>query len=293
MELATFLSELQVEEIRKLVETKRQTLGFIGETPIGEAIFRALESLDIILLEYPIQSEGDRQAFSAALLHSEVDGEKLVFLGLNTADYLDKQIFAIAHELYHYFTKSGSHLSRLNGGDNLVEAKANRFAAEFLLPQNVLKSIVLKEFKGSCLRTISPRALLRFIARLQCSWSLPYRSLVRALQEIDAIDSIQYDQLYTVDERDNSGEYWKYGEAIDDDVFLRLNTRTLNIGTSPTLIELIIRNFEDDLIDEYLFVEALQLFRKKPEDFGYSPQISSEDVAEFADLWDEGAEDED
>jgi Zn-dependent peptidase ImmA (M78 family) len=281
------LNELQVEEIRKLAEKERQTLGFIGEVPIGEAIFRALDTLGIILLEYPIDSEGDRQAFSASLLYSEVDGNELVFLGLNTADYLDKQIFAVAHELYHYFTKSGSHLSRLNGDGDLIEAMANRFAAEFLLPQSILKSIVLKGFKRSCLQDIRLKTLLRFIARLQCAWWIPYRSLVRALREIDAIDSEQYDLLYTIEERDSSGEYWKYGEAINGDIFLKLNTVTLDIGTSPENIELIIRNFEDDLIDEHLFVETLNLFRKRPEDFGYFHEIASDDLAEF-DEWGNG-----
>lgn len=292
MKQSKVLDELQVEDIRKLAKKERQTLGFIGKTPIGSTIFRILDTLGIILLEYPVKSEGKRQAFSAALLYSEVDGEELVFLGLNTADYLDKQIFAVAHELYHYYTKSGSHLSRLNGDDHLVEAIANRFAAEFLLPQNILKSIVLEEFKSSCLQDVLPKTLLRFIARLQCAWEVPYRSLVRALYEIHAIDSQQYELLYEIDERDPSGEYWKYGKAINGDVFVRLNTVTLGVGTSPKNIELIIRNFEDDLIDEHLFIQALQLFQKKPEDFDYSPEVSSEDLAEFEDLWDEGEENE-
>src|SRR5690625_889754 len=159
------LNELQVEKIRNLAARKRQSLGFLGENPIGRDIFGVLESLGIILLEYPIKSDSSRQAFSAALLYSELDGKELVFLGLNTADYLDKQVFAVAHELYHYFAKSGSHLSRLNGDEDIVEAKANRFAAEFLLPQNMLRSIVLKEFKRSRLQEIQTRTLLRLIAR--------------------------------------------------------------------------------------------------------------------------------
>ena len=101
-----------------------------------------------------------------------------------------KQIFAIAHELYHFFTKTGSHLSRQDGQESdLVEAKANWFAAEFLLPEKVPK---------------------------RCS-----------------------------------------------------NTTTKTTGSSPKAIETILRNFEDNLIDEDTCISMLGLFGKSPADYGY------------------------
>ena len=134
-------------------------------------------------------------------MYSEEGGQKLVFIGLNTADYFDRQIFAIAHELYHYYSKTGSHLSRLEEeGESIVEVQANRFAAEFLLPQSILESIVLDEFKTSCLERIQFKTLLRFIARLQCTWWLPYRSLVRRLKETGAISNKQYQELQLTNE---------------------------------------------------------------------------------------------
>lgn len=169
------LNEVQIDEIRKLAKEKRRSLGFVGETPIANDIFTILEKLDIMLLEYPIKAEGDKPTFSAAIMYSKEGDNKLTFIGLNTADYYDKQIFAVAHELYHYYTKSGSHLSRLESEQHsLVEAKANRFAAEFLLPKSELESIVLKEFKSSSLEHIHQKTLIRFIARLHCMWWLPY-----------------------------------------------------------------------------------------------------------------------
>lgn len=276
------LNEVQVDEIRKLAGEKRLSLGFVGETPIANDIFTILDRLDIMLLEYPIESEGDRPAFSAAIMYSEEGDKKLTFIGLNTADYYDKQIFAIAHELYHYYTKSGSHLSRPEDEDNsLIEVKANRFAAEFLLPETVLESIVLDEFKTSSLEKIQHKALLRFIARLHCTWWLPYRSLVRRLHEIGAISSEQYAELYSVDERDLLGEYGKIGQAINKEVFLKLNQPTKNIGTSPNEIEIIIRNFEDNLIDEDKFAETLSLFNRTPDEFGYEIKVSQEDIDEL------------
>ena len=288
------LNEVQVDEIRKLVGDERRFLGFVGETPIANDIFTILDRLDIMLLEYPIESEGDRPAFSAAIMYSEEGDKKLTFIGLNTADFYDKQIFAIAHELYHYYTKSGSHLSRPEDEESsLIEIKANRFAAEFLLPETVLESIVLDEFKTSTLEKVQHKTLLRFIARLHCTWWLPYRSLVKRLHEIRAISSEQYAELYSVDERDLQGEYGKIGQAINMEVFLKLNQPTKNIGTSPNEIEIIIRNFEDNLIDEDKFAETLSLFNRTPDEFGYEIKVSQEDIDELDAFFSREDDDED
>ena len=288
------LNEVQVDEIRKLAGEKRLSLGFVGETPIANDIFTILDRLDIMLLEYPIESEGDRPAFSAAIMYSEEGDKKLTFIGLNTADFYDKQIFAIAHELYHYYTKSGSHLSRPEDEESsLIEVKANRFAAEFLLPETVLESIVLDEFKTSTLEKVQHKTLLRFIARLHCTWWLPYRSLVRRLHEIGAISAEQYAELYSVDERDLQGEYGKIGQAINKEVFLKINQPTKNIGTSPNEIEIIIRNFEDNLIDEDKFAETLSLFNRTPDEFGYEIKVSQEDIDELDAFFSREDDDED
>ena len=103
MNNSVVLNEKQIQDIRMLARAKRQELGFVGETPIANDIFTILERLNIRLLEYPIISEGDRPAFSAAVMYSKEGNQELVFIGLNTADYFDKQIFAIAHELYHFY----------------------------------------------------------------------------------------------------------------------------------------------------------------------------------------------
>ena len=279
------LSALDIESIRQLAHDQRFALGFAGEPPLANDILMILEKLNIILLEFPIETESDKPAFSAVILCSQEGGEDLVFIGLNTADYYDRQIFAIAHELYHYFTKTGSHLSRQEGPEiDVVEAKANRFAAEFLLPEDVLRRRVLEEFKSYSLADIQTKVLLRFIARLHCTWWLPYRSLVKRLWEIKAITKRQYQELYCIDERDGEGEYGRIGRSVQSDIFSKLNTATKTIDTSPRAIETILRNFEDGLIDEDTFANTLRLFNKDPADFGYEILISQDDVDEIHDF---------
>ncbi len=280
------LSAQDIESIRELAEEKRFSLGFAGDPPIANDIHTILEKLSIILLEFPIETESDRPAFSAVILCSEEGGEPLVFIGLNTADYQDKQIFAIAHELYHYFTKTGSHLSRQNGQENdVVEAKANRFAAEFLLPEDVLRRRIFNEFKSYSLADIQTKVLLRFIARLHCTWWLPYRSLVKRLWEIEAITDTQYKELYLIDERDPEGDYGRIGRSTQKDIFTMLNTTTKTIGTSPRAIETVFRNFENNLIDEDTFANTLRLFNKCPADYGYEISVSQDDIDEIHDFF--------
>lgn len=274
-----------IESIRELSGKERFSLGFAGDPPIANDIHTILEKLGIILLEFPIETESDRPAFSAVILYSEEGGERLVCIGLNTSDYYDKQVFAIAHELYHYFTKTGSHLSRQNGQENdVVEAKANRFAAEFLLPEDVLRRRVFDEFKSYSLAEIQTKVLLRFIARLHCTWWLPYRSLVKRLWEIEAITQTQYQEFYRLDERDPEGEYGRIGRSTQKEIFTMLNTITKTIGTSPRAIETVIRNFENNLIDEDTFANILSLFNKCPADYGYEISVSQGDIDEIHDF---------
>jgi Zn-dependent peptidase ImmA (M78 family) len=293
MKQVAMLSDVQSEEVRRLARDKRQSLGFIGESPIAKGIFTILDQLGVMLLEYPIGSESSQPALSAAMIYLEEGEEELVFIGLNTADYYDRQIFAIAHELYHYYTKSGSHLSRLDDEDgSIIEAKANRFATELLLPEVVLKGIVLEEFRNSSIAQVSTKTLLRLVARLYCTWWLPYRAILMSLLEIQAISKKQYDELCSIDERDPNGDFSKIGRAVNEEIFSKLNAVTNTVGTSPYDIEIIIRNFEDNLIDEDMFADALSLFNKTPGDFGYEIRVSDEDLDELSNFLNGEGDDE-
>lgn len=128
---------------------------------------------------------------------------------------------------------------------------------------------------------VSTKTLLRFIARLQCTWWIPYRSIVKRLSEIKAISKKQYEELYTINERNLNDEYGKIGHAINNEAFIKLNKATNNIGTSPNDIEIIIRNFEDNLIDEDKFADTLSLFNKIPDNFDYKITVSEEDIDEL------------
>ena len=57
------LSELEIDEIRKLAEKERQGLGFLAKTPIANDLVTILDDLNIILLELPIESKAINKLF--------------------------------------------------------------------------------------------------------------------------------------------------------------------------------------------------------------------------------------
>lgn len=272
-----------IEEIKDLARKQRLVLGYGEDTSIANDLQTVLEKEGITLIQYPIPSgnKKERPQLSAMLYCSD----PFNYVCVNTADYYDKQVFAIAHELYHYYTKIGSRSCwQESNADDDVEIKANRFAAEFLLPESALKRRVVDEFSSYSLQNIQIQTVLRFIARLHCTWHLPYQSLVKRLREIDAITESQYQELYAIEERNSESAYYRIGRSTCDEIFTKLNTITNAVGTSAHAIETIVRNFEHNLIDEQAFSDTLKLFNKDPADFGYEISISQDALDEIDDF---------
>ena len=264
----------ETENIIDMAKRQKLELGIGSSIPVISDIFYFLEKKDIALVQYPIESEGPNELASIFVSIKEDDCE-FKFIGLNTNDYYDKQIFAIAHELYHYATYSGNtepHISRHTD----TEKKADFFAAEFLLPQEALKSEIVNNFGKLDISGISTSAVLRFIARMHCTWGLPYKSIVKRLYEIGAADSKRYEELYAVDERDTEGDYYKIGMSTDEDAFLKLNKITRKTGTDMRNLEVMAKNYEDGIIGENTLMKGLELFSRTLEDFGLHNQIEGQ-----------------
>ena len=176
------LTASQVEEIRQRADEVRKLFGVFGDVPIGNDIFMLLEKNNIILCEYPFEaSEGSHT--DATLTRFETKQGPIVFIGLNTSLPYDEQIFALAHELYHFITKTGKSYTDEEKEEPLIEKRADRFAAELLLPQNMLRSRIVLEFHAESIDCTSYLRTLRFIARLQGECGLPYHALVNRLYE--------------------------------------------------------------------------------------------------------------
>lgn len=285
------LTAPQIEEIRKQAVEVRKLFGVFGDVPIANDIFMLLEKNNIILCEYPFEaSEGSHT--DATLTRFETQGEPIVFIGLNTSLHYDEQIFALAHELYHFITKTGKSYTDEEVESPIVEKQADRFAAELLLPWNTLRSRIVSEFETESIDNSFYLRTLRFIARLQCEWWLPYRAIVNRLYEEKYIQKDFFELLYQIDDRDVESVYSRIFRTLDMEKYMLLNSRSRRKGVSNVALETILLNYEEGAVTDDEFVRLLELFGKSPEDLGYDLTAAPEDLEELNDLLEGGDADE-
>lgn len=267
----------QISRIKRLAYDARRLFGVYTDVPIGSDIRLLLEKKDILLCEYPYPDSNGTHTYGNITWIKNGD-DIITFIGLNTSSYYDEQIFAIAHEIYHYTTKTGkAYTPDVEYEDQVTEKMADRFAAELLLPSEALFAIVLGVFGTDNMYNVSDNKILRFVARIQCDWWLPYQAIINRLYEENLINDKQYNSLYNFDCRTEDGVYRRILKSTDSEISELLNKKTKSIGISNKVIETIISNYEDGLIDENEFIENLALFGKKPDDFGFAMDIEYDD----------------
>lgn len=277
------LSPKQIYELSEMAKEKRRELD-IGTAPMGDNILKFIREKGIKLLYVPIEnSNTDELFFSAVYVCIKDNSVKTKFIGLNTKDYYDNQIFALAHELYHYYEESNVHLCRVsNSNQSIRELKANRFAAEFLLPTDKLEKEIKEVNDGNIeLYKWKHSTLIRFIARLHCEYRLPYKAIVKRLLEINGLSENQYHELYNEPTRNENDEYYIIGLSSNPEIFKLLNSKTMKKGVDGSDLEIVVRNYEDDLISITDFIDSLEMFDKKIQDFGVEEEIDEEDLAEM------------
>ena len=277
----TVLTEKQITEIKEQANTTRKEMGVYDDVSIADDLLFFIEKKSIIVCEYPF---ADDVHWDANITIFDNDGRQLVFIGLNSNLYYDEQIFALAHELYHYQTKTGLAFNKDQEEEDLITEKmADRYAAELLLPGEVLKRNLVKTFVEQNINDVAELRMLRFVAKLQIEWWLPYRSIILRLYEEGGLSVKRRDELLQIDCRDVEGNYAKIFMSIDPEKHSLLNSKSGNISITKSTFEVIIRNFEDGYISEDEFVKILALFGKKPFDFGFdiSADLDDGDLKQF------------
>ena len=271
------LNDQQIFEAKRLASDARRLFGVHPNVPIGSDIRLLLEKNDVLLCEYPYPDSKGTHTYGNITWIKNGD-DIITFIGLNTSSYYDEQIFAIAHEIYHYTTKTGkAYTPDVEYEDQVTEKMADRFAAELLLPAEALFALVADVFGTANMYDVSESKTLRFVARIHCDWWLPYQAIINRLYEEKLINAEQYNNLYDLDCRSDNGVYRRILKSTDGEISELLNKKTKSIGISNKVIETIISNYEDGLIDENEFIENLALFGKKPDDFGFDMDIEYDD----------------
>lgn len=253
-------------ELRRLTERVRREMGISCNTPVKDELLRYLESQGIIVCHYPFK-DGSNIDANITIFHTD---EPINFIGLNSSLYYDEQIFALAHELYHYLTESGLAYRDIDEDDKDVEEMADRFASELLLPRNSLEDRLAETFaEGENLRDISELRALRFIAQLQVEYWLPYRLILKRLQEEKIFPKEIITNLSSIKHRDVDSNYSKILKNINPEIYALLNSQSRQISVSKNALEKIVRNYEDGYIEDDEFVELLAVFDKTPPSYGF------------------------
>lgn len=210
------LDSKTIDEIKAKARKKLNEYSKLNDV-IGGQIFNILE-LENKVLYYPIEDE-EVWGFSEKI-------KERSFVWINTAIAYDKQVFAAAHELYHlWFENEGEVILKKNVEeiDNSVnipeeELKANRFAAEFLINEELL----LQE-----MRTYSVdknKIDIKDIFILSNLFIVPYKTMVKRLYEIKLINQKRYTELMELSKEEV--EIWR------NRLGLSLPTRDNKIGLS-------------------------------------------------------------
>ena len=174
------LNELEIKEIKKYASNK---LGECrkGNDIIGDQIFSILSRYARVIY-YPLGKDAPWGFTRISGSKNDAMQEK-PFVAINTSIPLDCQVFAAAHELYHIWYEESPDVlpsDLLNEQDKAVsEKKANRFAAEFLVDEMLLK----QEISLYQINEITIKSILQLCEL----FVVPYRTMSKRLKEIGMI----------------------------------------------------------------------------------------------------------
>lgn len=253
------LSSGEIADIQRQVHAK---LGECRKTQdvIGTQIFSIL-SLYARVFYYPLGKVGPWGITYMWGMDSGVRAEK-PFVAINTSIPVDAQVFAAAHELYHiwYDEKAEAIPTSILGetdehGSQLdvSELKANRFAAEFLADEEMLR----QEMR---IYSITPHKIsVKDILQLAALFTVPYKTMVKRLHEIEAINQDERDQYLTKTESSIVQLRKRYSFTIPE---------TENRIAIDNLVELAVSIYEKKRISYEKLQYLLSMSNLEPSDVG-------------------------
>jgi Zn-dependent peptidase ImmA (M78 family) len=165
------LPRIQDEDVKTAAVMTRNALGIEPDVPVRNLVNR-LEKAGVVVLSIPFEIHG-HDAFS---LWS--DNRRAVVI-LSHGKPGDRQRHTAAHEIGHlvqHYILWGSH--------SQVEAEAESFAEEFLLPEDIMREEIVKPVTLSSLAELKPR------------WGVSVKSLIERAYHLKIINVDQRKYLH-------------------------------------------------------------------------------------------------
>jgi Zn-dependent peptidase ImmA (M78 family) len=250
---SSFLSKKIVDEIRVCVHQKLTEYNKLNDV-LGEYIFYILERNSRVLY-YPLNDDDVWGFLENKNGHT--------FICINTSIPYEKQIFVAAHELYHLWYNHGEELILSScleetSDDSITqnELKANRFAAEFLVPEILL----LQEMNTYSLT--SGNLGIKEVLKLSHIFLIPYKTMVKRLFEIGKLGKKQFYSFMEISE--DQITIWRRRLGLE------LSERENKISLD-NLLDKAMDAFERKLITREKLEYLLSFTNTTPEQFGILP----------------------
>lgn len=242
------LTKKDIDLIRSQARDKLLAYRKINDV-IGTQIFSILENESRVLY-YPLE-DNNVWGFSEV-----IKGKP--FVCINTSISYEKQVFAAAHELYHLWYGTSGNIMLSEKIDELsldkrTEDFANRFAAEFLVDEQLL----LQEMRTYAVD--KDNIEMKDVVRLANIFIVPYRTMIKRLYEIGVIKEKKYSNFKMFS--DELVDVWKYRLG------LTVPIRRERIGLS-NLVDLAIDSYERKLITYEKLEYLLECAGLSPKDIG-------------------------
>jgi len=186
------LSPEEIRQVKQLAVEKRSEYGI---APIGTDIFTYIRDKEQNLY---FETEAFENKELDAMLYLPNPSKESTFIILNSNQPLLNQIFATAHEYYHFLKdldsiRKNPHICSLSQLKEKNEQKASRFAAEFLLPDQALKKHIsqwLLFINKSRFKDASNEEISALCYTLTVRFCMPLKAVMFRLLEEGYIDDL-------------------------------------------------------------------------------------------------------
>lgn len=166
------IPDLRGEDVTSATQITRSALGLSPDGPVPNLTY-TLERAGVFVLALPVSLPG-RDAFSAWI----GDSPRRPIIMVTPDAPGDRERFSLAHELKH-LTMDSSVRGRIND----VEAAADQFASEFLMPEAGIRDDLV------------PPITIQRVAELKPRWGVSMQALVRRAADLDLISERRKQQL--------------------------------------------------------------------------------------------------
>lgn len=261
------MSEIRTPELTaaELSEIKEQAASKLGVCKkqndiIGQQIFSIL-SLYARVIYYPL-GEKAVWGFTRIIGTSEKESAGRPFVAINSSIPVDCQVFAAAHELYHIWYDEKAEIVPANIIDesDRNELRANRFAAEFLVDEDLLlRELNMYSISGDSIT-------IKDILRLSELFTVPYRTMAKRLYETGVYDKKNRDLFLSKTEEEVLAARKRFAIPVPQSDS-RIAIDTLN--------DLAVNAYEKQLISYEKLAYLLSISELTPADIGvYEPKKS-------------------